>query len=260
MFRFDEKVVLITGAAAGIGRATAELFAKQGAKVGVTDINFELVEQVVMGIREKGGTAEAIKCDVTDLESINKTVDKILELWGDIDIFVSNAGGVGRVTENIVEKISDDDFEHVLRINLYAPFYFARRLVPIMREKRSGKIIMISSTAGRHNSRAEYGRIPYAAAKAGQLGLMRQLAKELGEYNIQINGLAPGQIASSEEQNHLWWTMNTDEQREAMLDKIPLRRRGEPEEVAAGILFLASQEASYVTGHCLDINGGYFMA
>lgn len=260
MFRFDGKVVLITGAAAGIGKAAAVMFAAQGAKVAVTDLDYEEAKKTVAEIRERGGIAVALACDVTKPEDINRTVDQIMVALGEIEIFVSNAGGVGRVKENLVECMTDEDFEHVLHINLYASFYFARRLVPAMKKRKKGKLIFISSTAGRHNSRAEYGRLPYAAAKAGQLGFMRQLARELGEYNIQVNGLAPGQIASTELQNHLWYSVTTEEQRIAMLEKIPLRRRGEPEEVAAGILFLASDEASYVTGHCLDVNGGYFMA
>ena len=260
MFRFDGKVVLITGAAAGIGKAAAQLFAKQGAKVGVADIDYETAKKTADEICKDGGTAIAISCDVTKLEDIESTVNQITEAFGDVDVFVSNAGGVGRVKENLVEQMSDDDFEHVLLINLYAPFRFARLLVPSMKERKSGSMVFISSTAGRHNSRAEYGRLPYAASKAGQLGFMRQLAKELGDYNIRVNGLAPGQIASTELQNTLWYTVTTQAQRDAMMEKIPLRRRGLPEEVAAGILFLASDEASYVNGHCLDINGGYFMA
>ena len=260
MFRFDGKVVLITGAASGIGYAAAELFAKQGAKVGMVDINFELCQESAKKICNDGGIAEAIRCDTSKAEDIVYAVDKVRKLWGDVNIFVSNAGGVGWVKENDVSKMTDEEFEHVLMINLFAPFRFARLLVPAMCENKNGKIIMISSTAGRHNSRAEYGRLPYAAAKAGQLGFMRQLAKELGEYNVQVNGLAPGQIASTELQNKLWETMHTEADRQAMLDKIPLHRRGTPYEVAAGILFLASDEASYITGHCLDVNGGYFMA
>ena len=153
---------------------------------------------------------------------------------------------------------TDEEFDGVVKRNLYGAFYLCRRVVPNMKEKKSGKIIIISSGAGRMTSRSEVGRIPYAPSKAAQLGLMRQLALELAPYNIQVNAVAPGLIASTDyiENN---WKGNTEEQRQDTLKKIPAGRRGTNAEVAIGIVFLAAEEAGYITGHCLDINGGSIM-
>lgn len=260
MFRFDEKVVLITGGASGIGASAAIMFAQQGAKVALTDINMEKAQQVVTQIKKENGEATAFYCDVNSLESLEGVVKEIERVYGTVDVFVSNAGNnYGGTKEDFIEEISDEEFDGILRRNLYAPFIVARKIVPAMREKKSGKIILISSTAGRHYSRAEIGRIPYASAKAGQLGLTRQLAVELAKYDIQVNCVAPGQIASTPEQESLWMS-NTQKQREDMLAKIPAGRRGTPDEVAAAILFMASSEASYITGQCINVNGGYFMS
>lgn len=260
MFRFDKKIVMITGGASGIGLAAARMFAKQGAKVAVTDIRMDRAEKAVSDIVEKGGIAKCFLCDVNSPLSIEKAIEDIEESFGSVDIFVSNAGNnYGGTKEDYIEDIKDEEFDGIVRRNLYAPFIAARKIVPKMREKESGKIILISSTAGRHYSRAEIGRIPYASAKAGQLGLTRQLAVELAKYNIQVNCVAPGQIESTPEQEKLWQS-NTEEQKQAMLAKIPAGRRGKNEEVAAAILFMASEEASYITGQCLNVNGGYFMS
>ena len=153
---------------------------------------------------------------------------------------------------------TDEEFDGVVKRNLYGAFYLCRGVVPNMKEKKSGKIIIISSGAGRMTSRSEVGRIPYAPSKAAQLGLMRQLALELAPYNIQVNAVAPGLIASTDyiENN---WKGNTEEQRQDTLKKIPAGRRGTNAEVAIGIVFLAAEEAGYITGHCLDINGGSIM-
>lgn len=259
MFRFDDKVVVITGAAAGIGAAAAKMFSDQGAVVAVTDVNMELAEKTVNEIAAAGGKAKAYYCDVSSRESVDSMIDEVTADFGTVDVMVDNAGGThGAVHSGNIEEYTDEEFDGVVKRNLYGAFYLCRKVIPMMKEKRAGKIVIVSSGAGRTTSRSEFGRIPYAPSKAAQLGLMRQLALECAPFNIQINGVAPGLIKSTQyiEDN---WNTNTPEQKEATLKKIPAGRRGTSEEIAAGILFMASEEASYVTGHCLDINGGSLM-
>lgn len=259
MFRFDGKTVVITGAAAGIGEVAAQMFAENGAKVAVTDINLEAAEKAAEKIRGKGGCAQAFLCDVSSRESVDIMITLVEKMLGKVDILVDNAGGThGAIHCENIEDYTDEEFDGVVKRNLYGAFYLCRRVVPNMKEKKSGKIIIISSGAGRMTSRSEVGRIPYAPSKAAQLGLMRQLALELAPYNIQVNAVAPGLIASTDyiENN---WKGNTEEQRQDTLKKIPAGRRGTNAEVAIGIVFLAAEEAGYITGHCLDINGGSIM-
>ncbi len=259
MMDFEGKTVLITGGASGIGGAASELFAEQGADVVIADINGELAEAKATEIRAKGFSAMAIRCDVCSSEEAEQTVRKVLDRFGRIDVFVNNAGGThGSTSSGNVEDYTPEEFDRVVKLNLYAPFYFCRCIVPVMKKQGGGSIVVVSSGAGRTTSRSEVGRIPYAASKAGQLGLVRQLALENAPYGIRVNSVAPGLIRSTDyiENN---WLSNTEEQKQATLNKIPLRRRGESEEIADGILFLASDQASYITGHCLDINGGFIM-
>ena len=259
MFRFDGKTVIITGAAAGIGEAAARMFAGQGANVAVTDIDLEKARKTAGSIRENGGTAEGFYCDVSDRVSVDDMADQVVEKFGSVDVLVDNAGGThGAVHAGAIEEYSDEEFDGVIRRNLYGAFYLCRKVIPIMKKKGGGKIVIVSSGAGRTTSRSEVGRIPYAPGKAAQLGLMRQLALEYSADNIQVNAVAPGLIKSTDyiEKN---WLSNSEEQRQATLARIPAGRRGTSEEVGAAILFLCSQEASYITGHCLDVNGGIIM-
>ncbi len=259
MFRFDGKKILITGAGAGIGAAAAKLFACQGADVAVTDINLEAAQETAEQITQQGGRAKAFYCDAGSQESVDQMLCLTASSWGTPDILINNAGGThGAVHAGNIEDYTLEEFDGIVKRNLYGVFYLCRRLVPAMKKKMAGKIVIVSSGAGRTTSRSEVGRIPYAPAKAAQLGLMRQLALELAPWNIQVNAVAPGLIASTQyiESN---WKKNSKETQEETLRKIPAGRRGRNEEVAAGILFLASEEASYITGHCLDINGGSIM-
>lgn len=260
MLRFDEKTVLITGAAAGIGRACARQFAGQGANVVLTDIQEKQVQEAAETIqRETGSRTLALVCDVSDPVQVKETVKKAVDVFGTIDVLVSNAGGThGAVHCDKVEDYTDQEFDQVVRLNLYGMFFFCREVVPVMKKHQGGSIVIVSSGAGRTTSRSEVGRIPYSGSKAGQLGMMRQLALENAADNIRVNAVAPGLIASTDYINRNW-EENSDEVKEQTLAKIPLHRRGTSEEVANGILFLASEEAGYITGHCLDINGGFIM-
>ncbi|MCF0149797.1 MAG: SDR family oxidoreductase [Firmicutes bacterium] len=259
MLDFTGKTVLITGAAAGIGGAASELFAKQGAAVVIVDINGNMAEEKAAAICAAGGKAEALVCDVCDPDAVEAVVKHVVDQYGRIDVFVNNAGGThGSLTRGTIGDYSLEEFDRVVKLNLYGLFYFCRQVVPVMQKQGGGNIVVVSSGAGRMTSRSEVGRIPYAPSKAAQLGLMRQLALEHADDNIRVNAIAPGLIKSTDYIENNWLSC-TEEQKNATLTKIPLHRRGTSEEIANGIVFLASDEASYITGHCLDINGGIFM-
>jgi 3-oxoacyl-[acyl-carrier protein] reductase len=259
MLDFTDKVVLITGGAAGIGGAAAGIFARQGASVIITDIDLSMAQARAEEIKAEGGKAEALKCNSSNCDEVECTVKSVLERYGRIDVFVNNAGGThGAIHSGDIEDYTAEEFDKVVKLNLYGLFYFTRCIIPQMKKQGGGSIVIVSSGAGRTTSRSEVGRIPYAPSKAAQLGLMRQLALETAPENIRVNAVAPGLIKSTAyiENN---WLSNTEEQKQATLNKIPMGRRGLSEEIANGIVFLASDEASYITGHCLDINGGIIM-
>lgn len=259
MFSMKNKIAVVTGAGSGIGEAVCKMMASLGAKVAVTNRSIESAERVVREINDSGGEAIALTADVSSKESVEKMIAEVVNKWGDIDILVGNAGGTsGARSANFIEEVFDEDFDMIVKRNLYGAFYLCRAVAPAMRKRRKGRIIIISSTAGRMFSRTEYGRLQYASSKAAQLGFVRQLAHEMGPYNVTVNSVAPGVISTSERLEKAW-NEHTEEEKQEFLKTVPMGRRGESDEVAAAIVFLASDEASYITGHCIDVNGGRFM-
>ncbi len=246
--KLQDRTAVVTGAGQGIGRAIAERYAQEGAKVAVVDINEANIKQAVNGILEAGGTAMPVVCDVSSREQVNAAAAAIAQELGPISILVSNAG-VTRPA--MLWKMTDEQWETVLGVHLGGSFYWLQAVVGPMREARGGNIIFTTSGAGLIGS---VGQINYSVAKAGLLGMTRSAARELAAYNIIVNAVAPAAATPMTE------TIRTDERfREKYLESIPLNRWAEPEEITGTYVFLASPDASYLTGQVLSVDGGRTM-
>jgi 3-oxoacyl-[acyl-carrier protein] reductase len=240
------KVALITGASRGIGRAIALKFAAEGADVAVVYAgNAEKAQEVVMKARECGVKAEAFQCDVTDFAAVKATVDAVKNALGTVDILVNNAG----ITRDaLVMTMKEDAFDEVIATNLKGAFNMIRHCSPIFVKRRSGRIINISSVAGLLGNP---GQANYAASKAGLIGLTKSVARELASRGVCCNAIAPGFIQTE-------MTENITKENPLMAG-IPLGRVGQPEEIAALAAFLASDNAGYITGEVIRIDGGLAM-
>lgn len=233
----NPRVVLITGGNRGIGLATARRFAADGHRVAVTSRSGQPVDAGITVVR----------CDVTDTESVDAAVSEVEDLLGPVEIMVSNAG---ITADGLVLRMKDDAFNRVIDTNLTGGFRVARRVVKSMMRGRWGRMVFVSSVVGLGG---QAGQANYAASKAGLVGLARSLAKEFASRNITVNVVAPGPIRTD------MLAELTDDQRNAMLAMVPLGRLGEADEIAAAIQFLASDDAGYVTGSVLPVDGGLSM-
>jgi 2-hydroxycyclohexanecarboxyl-CoA dehydrogenase len=245
--RFDEKVVLVTGGASGIGLATVEAFAKLGADVLVADVNAARGEEAAAAVRAGGGKAQFVRIDVTDVASIRTGRDLVLSTRGRLDV-LANVAGWGHI-QPFVEN--DDAFiDKVMALNLRGPIEMARAFLPSMIERKGGRIVNVSSDAGRVGS---LGEAVYSAAKGGVIAFTKALAREGARHGVLVNCVCPGPtdtpLLRSEPEKFL----------EAFLKAIPLRRFAKPAEVADAIVFMASPRATYVTGQVLSVSGGITM-
>lgn len=242
--------MLVTGAARGIGRAICEAFAADGAAVVATDINLAELEPLRdSGVARRGGSIAIAALDVTDEAGINRIV-------GDhdgFDIFVHVAGGVLGQTRKPVETVPAADWDNIYNVNVRGAFLVAKAVVPAMKARGAGKMVFISSGAGLGVSLT--GIQAYASAKAALISLARQLAHELGPFGINVNAVAPGFLRTSPDYERQWASYG-DEGQQAMLDQIPLRRIGLPDDISNAVLFLASPFASWITGQTLSVSGG----
>ncbi len=245
-YDFRGKVALVTGAARGMGETVSKMFAESGAYVFVTDVNFEGVTRVAEEIKRGGWKAEAVQLDVTDYEAVSSLVERIVRDHGRIDILVNNAGILRRRAS--VEEIPDEEWDLVMAVNVKGVFNCSKAVLPYMKAQRSGKIVNISSSAGRSTS--ELGGPHYTASKAAVLGLSRHLAREAAPYNINVNAVCPGLIDTP-----MIRETTAPGELEKFIEAIPMGRLGKPEEEAALVLFLASEASSYINGATIDITG-----
>ena len=245
---FEKKVALVTGSARGIGRAIAETLASRGASLVIADLRTELAAATALEIAASTGQRTlAVAVDVVNSDSVKAMVDKVLAEFGRLDILVNNAG-VTR--DNLIMRMEEADWDLVLDINLKGAFNCSKAVVRTMMKQRSGRIVNISSVSGLWG---QAGQANYSASKAGLIGLTKALARELGSRQITVNAVAPGFIPTD-----LTKDLPT-ELKDASLKRIPLGRWGSPQEIAAAVAFLASDEAGYITGHVLSVDGGMVM-
>jgi 3-oxoacyl-[acyl-carrier protein] reductase len=246
--RFENQVAVVTGAGRGIGHAIAIRLAKEGARVASvsrTQANAEKTAAEINGLR--ADTAKAYAVDVADQAAVQKAAAEIFETFGRVDILVNNAG-VTR--DGLSMRMSMDDWDTVLNTNLKGAFNFTQAVMRPMIKQRSGRIINISSIAGLTGNA---GQANYAASKAGLIGLTKTLARELASRGITVNAVAPGLIETD------MTTVLSEEIRQSILQKVPLGKLGEPDDIAAAVAYLASPEAKYITGQVLTVDGGMVM-
>lgn len=243
--RFKEKRVLITGASTGIGKEIALAFAREKAAVAVNYLNDpEQAEKVVQEIKKLGGKGIKVQADVSDFEQAKAMAEKVKKQFGGIDILVNNAG---IAMDSTLKKMEQKEWNQVIAVNLTGVFNVTKNILPLI--AKGGRIISISSIVGIHGN---FGQTNYAASKAGIVGFTKSLAKETGKHNITVNAVAPGFIETrmTAKLPRLVKFM--------MMQLLSIKRIGKPQDIANAVLFLASKEASYVTGHVLEVTGGLF--
>ncbi len=243
------RVALVTGAGRGIGKAIALAFARERSHVVINDIRpREELEKVAREISASGVQSLAIQADVSQSEQVRDMIGQVEKKFQRLDILVNNAGIIRRGT---IESITEEDWDQVIRVNLKGTFNCSRAAVDIMKRERSGKIVNISSIAGKMG---DITSAPgYGPSKAAIDALTKTLARQLAQYGINVNAVAPHAIET--EMSAQW----SEEKRRSIVEAIPLKRLGKPEDVAEAVLFLASDKASFITGEILDVNGGFFM-
>lgn len=251
-----DRVAVVTGSGQGIGFATARLLGERGARVVVNDIEPERLERSREALVGSGIDAVAVVADVTEEDGTRALFDAAMAAYGTVDVLVNNVGGTWGP---LGTELSVSDWDAILRLNLSSQYRCSRRAVEIMRPRRWGRVINVSSSAGRFRSSYTVpGGIAYSAAKAGVLGLTRQMASELASTGILVNAVVPGNIETEEGRKDL--EALPSEVRERLLHETMLRRFGRPAEVAGVIAFLASEAASYICGATLIVNGGWNVA
>jgi 3-oxoacyl-[acyl-carrier protein] reductase len=247
MISLNDRVALVTGASQGIGRACAVALAKAGARVALAARNAAKLAEVAAEIEAAGGHATPFEMDLASEDSIKTVTKAVIAHYGKIEILVNN-GGITR--DNLMLRMKLADWNAVLNTNLTGAFLLTQAVSSSMLKARWGRIINIASVVGETGQARQAN---YAASKAGLIGLTMSLARELASRNITVNAVAPGYISTP------MTDVLNDQQRSAMLTQIPLDRAGTPEDVAHAVVFLASDQAGYITGHVLDVNGGMHM-
>ena len=251
---FRGRTAFVTGAAHGIGRAIAVQLASRGARIYAADVLEQDLAETRAAVQAVGGEIVAVGLDVTDSARVTEAIDGAAA--GGLDILVNVAGGVLGQVGRPIEEISDEDFLSIVRVNLQGAFHTTRAAAPHMKAKAYGRIVNISSGAGRSVSLT--GIQAYAAAKAGQIGFTRQMAHELGPFGITVNNVAPGFVRSNPTTERQWQSYGEEGQAK-LLGAIPMRRLGQADDIANAVCFFASEASGWITGQTLSVDGGRFM-
>lgn len=251
MFDFDGQVVIVTGSGSpkGIGKTIATTFAKQKAAVVIADINEAGVQETVNEIKSEGGEAMGVVVNVTSEESVQNMVKEVMDAYGRLDVLVNNAGISQKVT---VEDMTLADIRKIFEVNMYGLFLCTQACMKLMREAKYGRIVNLSSVSAKRGG-GVFGGAHYSASKAAVLAFSKNLSREISAEGITINSVCPGLIDTE------IWKSLPKEDADKVISQIPMGRPGQTQEVADTIVFLASKEASYITGEEIDINGGSHM-
>ncbi|MBE60698.1 MAG: beta-ketoacyl-ACP reductase [Candidatus Marinimicrobia bacterium] len=247
MFKLSKKVAVVTGASRGIGRSMAETYARAGAHVICVSRNEDALNVVADGIKSNGGSASVTAINVSNLEEFQNLIKDTTDTYGSVDILVNNAG---ITRDTLIVRMSEEDWDTVIDVNLKGAFNGIKAVTRTMMKQRFGRIINISSVVGLTGNA---GQVNYAASKAGLIGLTKATAKEIGSRGITVNCIAPGYIATD-----MTGQMD-DKAKDLLISQIPLGRIGSPDDIAATALFLASDEAGYITGQTFTVDGGMVM-
>jgi NAD(P)-dependent dehydrogenase (short-subunit alcohol dehydrogenase family) len=253
--RFRERVAIITGGGSGIGRATAQLMAAEGGKLALVDLDVGAMSAMAQTIEAESGIVTTVAADVLDDSAVDRMVQTVLSRFGRIDILVNAVGGSTIIERSSapVEELTLDEWERVLAFNLRGTFLCTHAVIPQMKRQGSGRIVNLSSVAARGDS--PRSGAAYAAAKAGIRALTRKLAIELGPYGITCNAVAPSMTLSERIERRLWRQRSPEEQK-AIIEAVPLKRVSTPADQAKVILFLASDDAAFVSGQTIEVTGG----
>ena len=256
MERLNGRVAMVTGSGQGMGLAIAHACAREGAKIVIVDIHPQTIEAAVAEIKERNRVdAIGIKMDVTNKAEVEKGVKQVLDTWGRIDLLVNNAGGALNAPHKL-EEIEEKHWDLVVNVNLKGAFFCCQQVIPAMVKQGGGAIVNMSALAG--HWRASLAGVQYTAAKAGIEGLTRQLAYDFGPQGIRINAIAPTVTMTGDRIQGLW-DAKGEEEKQRVMAQIPLRRLSTMQEIAAGVIFLACDESSYITGITLDVCGGRYL-
>lgn len=250
---FSGKTVIVTGAAHGFGRAIAIGFAERGASVWACDILTEKLEETKKLCEDAGGKCQVKAVNIRNRDEVFAFVQDVLDAEESVDILINNAGGVLGQVGRPLEEVTEDDWNSIYEVNTRGAFYFAQAVAPSMKAQKNGRIVNISSGAGLGVSLT--GIQAYASAKAAQIGLTRQLAHELGQWNITVNNIAPGFVRSNPTTEKQWDSYGKDGQK-ALVNSLSLKRLGSPQDIAQGVMFFASEYANWITGQVLSVDGG----
>ena len=258
--RLQGKFAGVTGAAMGMGKCVAETLAAEGATVAVTDLDGEQAQAVAEGIRKNGGSAAAWKLDVTDRAEIQRVIPEIATRFGRIDVWVNNAGVS---TMKPFLELSEYDWDFMHNVNGSGVFFCSQAVARIMIQQNGGKIINNASMAGKRGGNAPY-LAHYVYTKFGVVGLTQAMAKELAPYQITVNAVCPGYVATPMQERELVWEaklrgLTTDAVKQSYIDDTPLRRLEYPQDIAKVVLFLASSDSDFITGEAINVNGGAYM-
>lgn len=251
-----DRIAIVTGAGGGLGSTFAKKMAQEGATIVLTDINLDVLQQTINMLEEQKCKYDSYILDVTNKQQVQDTFQCVYEKFGQIDILINNAGG-SLYTPKELNQIDETHWDLVLDVNLKGTFLCCQAIVPFMARKNYGRIINVSSIGARTASLVT--GVAYAAAKGGVISFSRRLAKEIGDYGITVNTIAPGTVLSGSRMIETWENMEEEDRRD-ILRSIPLGRLSTAEEQADVVVFLSSNKSSYITGTVIDVNGGRFMS